>query len=338
MRVIHIAAAVAALAGVATLAAGSAAGGQAAEARWRPVKKLPGIVDVVGPRRDGRLVISTRRGLFLFKSGGPVTPFARRPNGYVPEGGEPYIALARDRRLPSAGCSFRRDDLYVLVPTATPGIVKVDRLGRGRRFADLPAGAFPSGIGFDTVGRFGSRLLVTVLFGNSVSLYAYDCRGRSTVLLERGPDVEGGIAVAPRSFGRFGGQLIAPDEIGGKLYAIDSGGQSQLLSDYSFPGGGDIGPESVGFAPKRFDRRGTAYLADLGAPGAPTEGTDSLLATRGRELVGAGVRPGDLLVATEAGALTYAVRCRRLCTVRRIGRGPAAAHGEGHLTFLTRPR
>jgi hypothetical protein len=216
--------------------------------------------------------------------------------------------------------------------------VKVDRRGRASRFADLPAGAFPSGLGFDTVGRFGSRLLVTAIFGNSLTLYAFDCRGRSTILLQGGPHVEGGIAVAPRTFTRFAGQLIAPDEIGGKLYAIDSRGRSQLLTDYPFPAGGDIGPESVGFVPKRFDRRGTAYVADLGAPGAPTEGTDSLLAARGRELVGAGVRPGDLLVATEAGALTYAVRCRRLCTVRQVGRGQAAAHGEGHITFLTRPR
>jgi hypothetical protein len=316
------------------VAAGSSARGQA-EARWRPLHKLPGIVDVVGPRADGRLVIATRPGLFLLKRGGPVKRFAR---GYRLEGSEPYIALARDRRVPAAGCSFRRDDVYVLVPTATPGVVRVDRRGRSRRFVDLPAGAFPSGIAFDTVGRFGNRLLVTAVFGSSLTLYAFDCRGRSTVVLEGGPRVEGGIAVAPRTFGRFAGRLIAPDEIGGRLYAINSDGQAEALTDYAFPAGGDIGPESVGFVPPRFGRRGAAYLADLGAPGAPTPGTDSLLTARGRELVRARVRPGDLLVATEAGALTYAVRCRQRCTVRRIGRGPAVTHGEGHLTVVAAQR
>jgi hypothetical protein len=318
--------------GLLVCAAGSAAHGQA-EARWRPLKHLPGIVDVVGPRADGRLVISTRRGLFLLRRGGRITRFGGA-NGYVPEGGEPYIALVRDRRLPAARCSFRRDDLYVIVPTAAPGIVKVDRRGRGHRFADLPAGAFPSGIGFDTVGRFGNRLLVAVMFGNSLTLYAFDCRGRSTVMLEGGPHVEGGIAVAPRTFGQFAGRLIAPDELGGKVYAIDSRGGIEALTDYSFPAGGDIGPESVGFVPQRFDRRAMAYLADLGAPGSPTEGTDSLLSARGQELVRAGVRPGDLLVATEAGAQTFALRCRQTCSVRKVGQGPTAAHGEGHVTVV----
>jgi hypothetical protein len=323
--------------GLLVVAAGTAARSQA-EVRWRPLKVLPGIVDVVGPRADSRLVIATRPGLFLLRRGGSLTPFARGPNGYRPAGGEPYIALARDRRVPTAGCSFRRDDVYAIEPTATPGIVRIDRRGRARRFADLPAGAFPSGIGFDTVGRFGNRLLVTALFGPSLTVYALDCRGRATVVLEGGPRVEGGIAVAPRMFGRFAGQLIAPDEVGGKLIAINSRGRSEVLIDYPFPAGGDIGPESVGFVPPGFDRRGAAYLADLGAPGAPTPGTDSLLTARGRELVRAGVRPGDLLVATEAGALTFAVRCRQRCTVRRIGRGPTVTHGEGHLIVVAAPR
>jgi hypothetical protein len=323
--------------GLLVLATGFAAHGQT-EARWRPLQRLPGIVDVVGPRSDGRLVIATRTGLFLRRNGEPATRFARGPNGYRPAGGEPYIALARDRRVPGAGCSFRRDEVYALEPTAAPGVVRIDRRGRGDRFADLPAGAFPSGIGFDTVGRFGYRLLVTALFGQSLTVYALDCRGRSAVVLEGGPRVEGGIAVAPRVFGRFAGQLISPDEVGGRLIAIDSRGQSQALTDFAFPAGGDIGPESVGFVPPRFGRRGAAYLADLGAPGSPTEGEDSVLVARGRELVRAGVRPGDLLVATEAGATTFSVRCRQRCTVRRVGHGPSVAHAEGHITLVAAPR
>jgi hypothetical protein len=318
---------------VLVVATGSAARPEAG-VRWRELNVFPGIVDVVGPRADGRLVVASSAGLFLLRRGGPVTPFARGPDGYVPAAGEPYIALARNRHLSTAGCSFRRDDLYALIPIAASGVVRIDRLGRARRFADLPAGAFPSGIGFDTVGRFGFRLLVTALFGQSLTVYAFDCRGRSTAVLERGPRVEGGIAVAPRTFGRFAGQLIVPDEVGGRLIAVDNHGRSQVLTDFRFPAGGDTGPESVGFVPPGFDRRGAAYLADLLAPGAPTEGTNSLLTIRGRELVRIGVKAGDLLMATEAGAITFRIRCRQRCTVRRIGRSEVATHGEGHLTVV----
>ena len=107
---------------------------------------------------------------------------------------------------------------------------------------------------------------------------------------------------------------------------------TRVISRYRFPAGGDMGVESVGFVPPGFDPRGAAYLADLGAPGAPTPGTSSLLTLRGLEFVRAGVQPGDLLVATEGGAITFAIRCRQRCTVRQIGRGPTATQGEGDLT------
>jgi hypothetical protein len=320
------------------LAPGSAAQGQT-EIRWRELNLFPGIVDVVGPRADGRLVVAARAGLVLIKRGSKNEPFARGPDGYVPAGGEPYIALAQERRLPGAGCSFRRDDVYALVPTASPRIVRIDRSGRALRFADLPEGAFPSGIAFDTVGRFGHRLLVAALFGQSLTLYALDCRGRSSVVLQGGQRVEGGIAVAPRTFGRFAGRLIAPDEHGGRLFAIDSRGRTtRMLPSFRFPYGGDVGVESVGFVPPGFDRRGAAYLADLLAAGAPSGGTDSLLTIRGRELVRVGVRPGDLLVASEGWAITFRIRCRQRCTVRKIGRSEVDTHGEGHLTVVAVPR
>ena len=319
------------------LAGGSAARSQT-EVHWRPLHTIPGILDVVGPRTDGRLIVASQAGLFLLRRGSLPTPFARGPEGYVPGTGESYIALARKRRLSAAGCSFRRNDVYALDPAADPGIIRIDRLGRARRFADLPSGAFLSGIAFDTVGRFGYRLLVTALFGENMTLYALDCRGRSSVILQAGPRVEGGIAVAPRTFGRFAGQLIAPDEHSGRIFAFDRRGRTRVVSQYRFPAGGDIGVESVGFVPPGFDRRGAAYLADLGAPGAPTPGTSSLLTLRGRQLVRAGVRPGDLLVATEGGAITFAIRCRQRCTVRQIGRGPTATHGEGHLTVVPAAR
>jgi hypothetical protein len=39
--------------------------------------------------------------------------------------------------------------------------------------------------------------------------------------------------------------------------------------------GGDIGVEAIGFVPAKLSRRGAACLADLGASGSPTSGSDS---------------------------------------------------------------
>ena len=171
-----------------------------------------------GRRRPARRrtsgALDARRAVPDAAAGSPV-PFARGPQGYAGSPGEPYIALGSGHRVPGAGCAFRRDVIFALDPDATPGIVRVDRSGRSSRFADLPAGAFPAGIAIDTVGLFGYRILVTSFASGTTTLYAFDCRGRARVVATGAPHVEGGIAVAPRTFGRFGGKLIAVDEVTG---------------------------------------------------------------------------------------------------------------------------
>ena len=300
---------------------------------WAPLLHVPGVVDLTGPRRDGSLTLTAGGQLFLLQPSGALRSFARGPGGYATDpGAEAYFALARRRRVPGAHCAFRRDDVYALQVTP-PGVVVVDASGQARSFAALPAGTFPNGITFDEVGRFGRRLLVTAGVNGGTNVYAIDCRGSVRTVAQQAPRMEGGIAVAPRSFGRFAGQLIAPDEIGGGLVAIDAGGRASTVVDSGLAAGGDIGVESIGFVPARFGARGAAFLADRGTPGNPHPGTDSILTITGSALIGAGVRAGDLLVATEGGADTIAVRCRRTCTVRRIADGPAVAHAEGHIVF-----
>jgi hypothetical protein len=299
---------------------------------WVPFVHLPGVVDLSGARHDGSLTVTAGGQLFLLQPTGTLRTFARGPGGYATSpGAEAYLALAR--RVPGAQCAFRRDDVYAL-EVAPPGVVVVDASGQARPFASLPAGTFPNGITFDEVGRFGRRLLVTAGADGATNVYAIDCRGRVRTVAEQAPRVEGGIAVAPRSFGRYAGQLIAPDEIGGGIVAIDARGRASTVVVSGLATGGDIGVESAGFVPARFGARWVAFLADRGTPGNPHPGTDSILTLSGQALVGAGVRSGDLLVATEGGADTIAVRCRRTCTVRRIADGPAVAHAEGHIVFV----
>ena len=160
-------------------------------------------------------------------------------------------------------------------------MVRIDGHGKAARFANLPAGTFPDGIAFDPVGRFGKRLLVTGVVGPVTKLYAIDCRGRARVVVGDGPRVEGGMAVAPRGFGRFGGDLIAADEGSGRIFAFGANGRVRLVAESGLPAGGDIGVEGVGFVPPRAR---AAYFSDMGAPGSPTQGTDSVLTLRGAEL------------------------------------------------------
>lgn len=327
------------LLGALVLGSSLTSAGTGPDARWRPHRTIDNAVDVVGPRRDGRLVVAAAGGLFRMRPAGRLTPFARGPGGYASAGGgEPYIALAPQARVRGAACSFRRDDVYALVPGGDePGVVRVSRRGVALRFADLPAGSFATGIAFDTVGRYGRRLLVTVRFGEESNLYAIDCRGRVRAVVKGGPRVEGGIAVAPRSFGRFAGQLIAADELGGGIFAFTPRGTARLVAPSGLPAGPDVGVESVGFVPPGFDRRAVAYLADLALPNRPGPAPAGILALSGGDLLDAGARPGDMVVATETGATTITVRCRRRCFVRRVAEGPGEAHAEGHVTFGRAP-
>jgi hypothetical protein len=330
-----------ALACMAVLLAGCGASGSssrgdgpaASGVRWLRFEHLHDVVDLTGPRHDGRLTVTTSRRLFLLRPGGMPNPFARGPGGYLAAAGdEPYIALSPARR-PRGSCSYGRDAVYALGLGKQPGVATVDRRGRARRFANLPPGETPKGIAFDTVGRFGGRLLVTGAAKGKTQVFALDCRGRVETLTRAAPRLEGGIVVAPLSFGSYGGQLIAPDENSGHVIAIDSHGAARTIAGSGLPTGGDIGIESAGFVPAGLGRTGMAYLADRGVPGNAHPGTDSILGLTTAVLARAGVATGDLLIATEGGAKTISVRCRKRCAVRHVADGPSVTHGEGHIVF-----
>jgi hypothetical protein len=213
-------------------------------------------------------------------------------------------------------------------------VIKVDGAGRATRFADLPDGLLPDGITFDAVGHFGHRLLITAIARGATYVFAIDCRGVVSTLTTHAPTVEGGIAVAPDSFGSLAGDLIAPNEQSGRILAIDPMGRATTVAESRLPSGGDIGVESAGFVPAGFGTNGVAYLADRGSPGNPHPGTDSILELSGTDIARAGVLPGDLLVASEGGAQTVVVRCHSSCSVRHIADGPRTTHGEGHIVFV----
>jgi len=295
--------------------------------------KLSAVLDIVGPRSDGRLVVAAGAGLGTLGRNGGLRPFATGPHGYTASpAGEPYIALAGHGQGAGANCSFQRDDVYALRTRSSPGVVRVTRRGHASRLVDLPAGTNPTGIAFDRGGRFGHRLLVVAAAPDASSnVYAVDCAGGLERLTAAAPRMEGGMAVAPPGFGDFGGDLIAADEGSGRVFAVGPGGAVHLVARPALAAGRDTGVESLGFVPAR--GRGHAYVADRHTPGNPHPGTGSILRLSLARLEARGVRGGDLLVGTEGGARTVRIRCAERCSTRRVASGPAIAHLEGHIAF-----
>jgi hypothetical protein len=199
-----------------------------------------------------------------------------------------------------------------------------------RRFASLPSAGLEDGIALDTTGRFGHGLLVTSTNRGVGTVYSIDCRGHVRTLTSSTPGLEGGIVVAPASFGRFGGDLIAPDEHNGGIYAVAPDGATTLIAGSGLPHGQDIGVESLGFVPRGYHR---AFVADRHTAGNPHPGDDRILELTRGALTPLGVRPGQLLAVSEGGARTIAVTCATACTVKQVAGGPPEAHIEGHVVF-----
>jgi hypothetical protein len=256
--------------------------------------------------------------LFLVSRTGRISPYA--PTYQSPGGEEPYIAL-------SPGGCFGNQTVYALRLAKPRGVVAISSSGRVRQFARIGSPGLLDGITFGW-----GRLLVTINHVNTTTVDAIDCRGRVRVVTSTAPKVEGGIAVAPPAFGKFAGDLIAPDEDGGRVFAVTPGGRSFLVANSGLPHGGDIGVESEGFVPPG---RYRAVMADRLTPGNRHPGDDVLLGLSSATLRAQGVQTGDLLVATEGGARVDAIRCNQTsCSVNHVDDGPARAHGEGHIAFL----
>ena len=296
---------------------------------------LPGVFDLAGPRSDGLLVAAVHSRLVLLSTAGEQRAFA--PQYSAPDGSESYIALSPGLRVESAGCAFARDELLALdVKTTPPGVARIGVDGSVSHLATVDGASTLSGITLDTVGDFGHRLLVVGPSGQGHTLVAaIDCKGTVTPLGVVATSLEGGIAVAPHGFGSFGGQLIAPNEGNGTVYAVSPTGTLSVVAASGVAAGGDIGVESVGFVPA--GGAAAAYVADRGTPGNPHPGTDSVLRLTGTALSQAGVRAGDVLVATEGGDTVVDIRCAAVCLATVVANGPSPAHGEGRLLVVAAP-
>lgn len=298
---------------------------------WQPAVHVQGVFDVGGPMPDGRLVVAGSKGLFLLDSDGGAAPYA--PDYQGQGAGEAYIAVSQPQGRGSE-CQFPAGEVYVLDVGRPAGVLRIDRHQQLHRLASIAGVDSLNGIAFDTVGRFGWRLLVTGPHGKSTVVVALDCRGNQARITESAPVLEGGLAVAPAGFGAFAGDLVAPDELSGRLVAIEPDGRSSIIAVSGVPTGQDTGVEGVAFVPPGFADGGRAYFADRATSGSANPGSDTLLALGASQLVSAGVREGDLLAATEGGVRLVDVRCIPTCQARTLLGTASPAHGEGHLLLV----
>ena len=320
------------LAGIVISACGSVAIGRVTApraskiARWSEFVHVRRPLDVAGPLRDGALVVAADARLSLLTAVGRVVAFPSGQGAYRSPGGEePYIAV-------SPGGAFGNGTVYALRLSAGRGVVAIGANGGVRRFVSLSDPGLIDGITFDQTGAFSHRLLVTISSGSRTTVEAIDARGVIDTITRNAPNVEGGIAVAPSTFGRFAGDLIASSETAGQIYAITPQGKSELVANSQLPHGGDIGVESEAFVPRATNA--DAFVADRLTPGNQHPGDDAILRIRAAALRSAGVEPGDLLVSTEGGALTDAISPSGVgYRIRIVAQGPAAAHGVGHIAF-----
>ncbi|HKC19868.1 MAG TPA: hypothetical protein VKE27_09580, partial [Candidatus Dormibacteraeota bacterium] len=308
--------------------------GVPASPAWEQWQSVGGVFDLGGPRADGALVVAASGALYTLTSAGVLTRFAVAYHD--DPGAEAYLAMSPGISAPA--CAFAPDDLFILRLHAPIGVTHVNADGTlTSPFTNVGASSL-NGIAFDSVGGFSHDLLVTAPVNGKTEVAGIDCSGGVRVITRSAPVVEGGIAVAPQGFGQFGGDLIAPDELSGLIWAIAPDGSSKQVVNSGLPHGQDTGVESVAFVPAGFiGRGGFLYYSDRLTTGNPHPGSDHVLRLSSVDLVASGVQDGDLLAATEGGASMIDVRCAATCGVTRIVATPTTAHGEGHLVFAVSP-
>jgi hypothetical protein len=309
----------------------------AADVAWQPTVTIPGVFDIGGPRTDGSLVVAGSGRLYLVSPGGQVQAFAAGPGGYADDAGaEAYLTVSPGVHVRRGGCDFLPNEVFVLRIHAPMGITRVSQAGQASSFVNLGLQSL-TGITFDTTGSFGFRLLASGTVNGKTVIAAIDCNATVQFITRNAPALEGGIAVAPTTFGPFGGALIAPDELSGNIYAIAPDGSVAVVAKSGLATGGDIGVEGVGFVPTGFGGGGHVYFSDRGTPNNPHPGTDHLLRLSAADVMAAGVQEGDLLAATEGGGSMIAVHCAAACALSTVVGTATTAHGEGHIGFTLEP-
>jgi hypothetical protein len=304
-------------------------------ADWQPWAHLAGVYDVVESVPAGGLAAAAHDGLWSVDVHAGLAKVARGPSGFALNNNSESYLVVVPRLHVSTGCDFNAGDTFILVLSWPQGLIRVDSAGHASRFVTFANVDGLGGITVDTIGSFDHRLLVMGERKNTAVLFAVDCAARVTTFTTTVPPIEGGLQVAPRTFGAFAGDLIAPDGVNDDIWAFAPDGSVRLVARTGFTTGADTGVESVGFVPPRFlEDGGAAYVADRHTPDNPLAGSDTIWRFTSDALARAGVADGDLLLAAEGEGYTARVRCGSACSVVLLGEAANDSHMEGHIAFI----
>src|SRR5258708_4261950 len=302
------------------LAASTTPSSSAGPLQWSQWQHLVGVFDV-GLQPDGAGLVAEGSELFFdIDRSGNMIPINTPTAFHDARGEEAYFAVSAGEPT-GGGCRFGHGAIYVLDPRSPKQALEIDQnSGQPRRFATIPGGDSLNGIAFDGSGAFGDHpLLVTGPSGTHSVIAAIGCHGDVTTISGSAPRMEGGVTVAPKTFGGHASELIAVDEIGGDIIGVTPAGTISTLVNLPQPKGGDLGVESTGFVPADFlTHGGAAYPAHRGTANNPHPGTDSLLRLTSSQLAPAGLHEGDLLVATEGAAATLALTRAPPCSLLQL--------------------
>lgn len=227
----------------------------------------------------------------VWREGNPPTLFASMPQ---------LVEESRCRMSPGAH-GFPAGLMYCHAPDNV--IYRIARDGSTTVFARLPVTKTSDGaLGFDTVGRFGYRLIAATGRSGAPTpsggtVYAIAADGRvSTIGGYRGPGGADELVVAPASFGAVAGQVVLavdPGASGGTLVAIDPRGRTRRIATLS------DGPNPIVVVPahpRHGGKRGL-YVTDTNSTNvffAPAAWLDAYA--------------GSLVVGSEIRALFWSVR------------------------------
>jgi hypothetical protein len=226
--------------------------------------------------------------------GGPLRPFAALPNMVE----ETRCAVA------PGGHGFAAGRIYCHVPDNR--IFRISRDGKSvQLFASLPTTETSDGmLAFDTVGRFGYRLVVATGRSGDANatggvVYTIGPHGDvRRVGVFPGPGGADGLAIAPAGFGVAAGHALLTVDAGpgrGSVVAVGPRGRARTIARLP------DGPNPIASIPRGKARPSAA------APGFYVSDTN----TRNVYFVSAaqlGRYDGDVLVGTEAGARFFVLR------------------------------
>jgi hypothetical protein len=295
------------------------------------VDSVTSMTDVVAVRTDGLAVAQVGDSLRLVDVQGGTYPFAGAAmQSLTVEGRRPRIVALAPVVAGDRSCPFRPNDLVVGVPgNGGESLAALDAQGLVTTWVSSLDGGTALAASFDQAGRFGQTLLVLVDRADGGAIEEIDCRGQRVEVAGAIAGAQRGLAVLPTGAGGgLDGRAVVATATG--LVTVTPAGEAAALAVDGWSATVQDPVTGLTVVPPGFV--GGGGQVDLAGGGG-------LLRVSAADLGRAGLRDGDLLVATGSPAELVAVHCAGGgCAAKTVARGsegggaaagrPAVVSGE----------